>query len=60
MLRGLRPFIKEPVEAERTFRELSEDGKVQMPLQKTFWAERFGIGVNRFGTPWMVNCSPAA
>jgi PhnB protein len=26
-----------------------------MPIQKTFWAEAFGILVDRFGTPWMVN-----
>jgi PhnB protein len=28
-----------------------------MPLQKTFWAGRFGMVVDRFGTPWLVNCS---
>ncbi len=26
-----------------------------MPIQKTFWADRFGMFVDRFGTPWMVN-----
>jgi PhnB protein len=26
-----------------------------MPIQKTFWAEAFGMLVDRFGTPWMVN-----
>ena len=26
-----------------------------MPLQKTFWAEAFGMLVDHFGTPWMVN-----
>jgi PhnB protein len=25
-----------------------------MPMQKTFWAETFGMLVDRFGTPWMV------
>ncbi|QAY85496.1 PhnB protein [Pseudomonas arsenicoxydans] len=43
-------------EAERVFGALSEDGKVQMPLDKTFWAERFGMLVDRFGVSWMVNC----
>jgi PhnB protein len=43
-------------EAERVFRELSDKGSVQMPIQKTFWAERFGMTIDRFGTPWMVNC----
>jgi PhnB protein len=29
-----------------------------MPLEKTFWAERFGMVVDRFGIPWSVNCEP--
>jgi PhnB protein len=33
---------------------------VQMPIQKTFWAARFGMLVDQFGTPWMVNCEQAA
>ena len=48
--------IEDPAEAERVFRELSEGGEVRMELQKTFWAERFGMLVDRFGIPWMVNC----
>ena len=43
-------------QAERIFRALSENGTVQMPIQKTFWAARFGMLVDQFGTPWMVNC----
>ncbi len=27
-----------------------------MPLEKTFWAERFGMVVDRFGIPWLINC----
>jgi PhnB protein len=42
-------------EAQRVFGELSDGGTVQMPLQQTFWAEAFGMLVDRFGTPWMVN-----
>jgi len=52
--------IKEPAEAERIFQALASEGKVQMPIQKTFWAERFGILVDRFGIPWMVNCEGTA
>ncbi|MGH9355155.1 MAG: VOC family protein [Terriglobia bacterium] len=48
--------IKDPADAERIFHALAENGKVQMPLQKTFWAARFGMLVDRFGTPWMINC----
>jgi PhnB protein len=31
-----------------------------MPIQQTFWAIRFGMLVDRFGTPWMVNCEQPA
>ena len=48
--------IDDPGEAERIFRALSERATIQMPIQKTFWAERFGMLVDKFGTPWMVNC----
>lgn len=48
--------VKDPKEAERVFKALSEGGVVKMPLEETFWAARFGMLVDRFGTPWMVNC----
>ena len=48
--------IDDSGEAERIFRALSEKGSVQMPIQKTFWAARFGMLVDQFGTPWMINC----
>ena len=48
--------IKSTAEAERVFRELSAEGRVVMPLEKTFWAERFGMVVDRFGVPWLINC----
>jgi PhnB protein len=43
-------------EAQRVFAVLADGGAVQMPLQETFWASRFGMLVDRFGIPWMVNC----
>lgn len=43
-------------EAERVFRELSDGATVAMPIQETFWAARFGMLVDRYGTPWMINC----
>lgn len=43
-------------EAERFYKALSEKGREIMPLGETFWAKRFGMCVDRFGTPWMVNC----
>lgn len=48
-----------PTEAERLFHALAENGTVQMPLQETFWAARFGMVVDQFGIPWMINCEPA-
>ena len=44
-------------DADRIFAGLAENGSVDMPIQETFWAERFGMCRDRFGTPWMVNCS---
>jgi PhnB protein len=52
--------VKEIAEADRVFQELAKDGKVSMPIQKTFWSARFGMLVDRFGIPWMVNCEQAA
>ena len=46
-------------EGERIFKALAERGKVSMPFQKTFWSPGFGMVVDRFGTPWMVNCEQA-
>ena len=48
--------VDEPAEAERVFAALSAGGTVTMPIQETFWARRFGMLVDRFGTPWMINC----
>jgi PhnB protein len=48
--------IKNTPDAERIFRDLAEGGKVLFPLEKTFWAARFGMVVDRFGIPWMINC----
>jgi PhnB protein len=48
--------VDTPEEAERVFKALSEGGTVNMALQETFWAVRFGTCVDRFGIPWMVNC----
>jgi PhnB protein len=52
--------IDNPAGAERVFQALSENGTVRMPLQQTFWAARFGMLIDRFGTPWMINCSQPA
>ncbi|HSJ08733.1 MAG TPA: VOC family protein [Longimicrobiales bacterium] len=43
-------------EADRIFAALADGGVVQMPIQETFWAKRFGMLADRYGTLWMVNC----
>ena len=52
--------IDDPTEADRVFRDLGKGGVVQMPIGETFWARRFGMLVDKFGTPWMVNCEKPA
>lgn len=51
--------VDDPSEAERIYHALAEGGKVRMPLEETFWATRFGMLVDRFGIPWMINCEKA-
>lgn len=46
----------DPEEAQRVYDALSQGATIQMPLQKTFWAEKFAMLVDRFGIPWMINC----
>ena len=48
--------VLDPADAERKFKALSEGGNVTMPIQQTFWAQRFGMVTDKFGIPWMVNC----
>lgn len=48
--------IASVADAERMFADLAGGGTIVMPLEKTFWAERFGMVVDRFGVPWLINC----
>ena len=43
-------------EATRIYNELSEGGKIKMPLNKTFWGAYFGTFTDKFGIHWMVSC----
>lgn len=47
-------------EGARIFKALAEGGQVTMPFGETFWAEGFGMLVDKFGMSWMVNCGPKA
>jgi PhnB protein len=51
--------IDDPGEAERVYHALVEGGTVQMALQETFWAVRFGVLVDQFGISWEINCEQA-
>lgn len=42
-------------EAREVFERLSENGKIVMPLEKTFWAELYGMLTDKFGICWMIN-----
>jgi PhnB protein len=48
--------LNDPQRAGEIFANLAQDGSVEMPLQKTYWAEAFGILTDRYGVRWMVNC----
>jgi PhnB protein len=52
--------IVDAAEADRIFKALAENGTIQMPVQETFWALRFGMLLDQFGTPWIVNCGKPA
>jgi PhnB protein len=48
--------VGDEAEAERVFNALAEGGGlVTMPLEKTFWAPKFGMLQDRFGVGWMVS-----
>ncbi len=43
-------------EQSRIFEAFSKGGKVDMPLQDTFWGARYGMVTDRYGIHWMLNC----
>ena len=53
-------MLTDDAQAEHVFATLAQGGQIQLPLQPTFWASRFGMTVDRFGTPWMINCGDGA
>ena len=42
-------------EANKLFQSLSKGGKIEMPMNKTFWGAYFGMFEDKFGVHWMVN-----
>jgi PhnB protein len=46
--------VETPEKAEQFFAALSDGGRIQVPMMKTFFAERYGIVIDRFGVSWKV------
>lgn len=42
-------------EADDIFSKLSVGGKIELPLQDTFWGAYFGMFTDKFGIQWMIN-----
>jgi PhnB protein len=51
---GLALSVNTEADADRFFNALSDGGKVQMPLEKTFFSPKFGMVSDRFGILWMI------
>src|SRR5699024_4052407 len=47
-------MLHTPEEAERIYALLIEGGQVFMKMEQTFFAERFAMFRDRFGTSWMI------
>lgn len=47
--------IDDEKDAERIFKAFADGGTVTMPFEPTFWAKKFGMVTDRYGTPWMIN-----
>ena len=56
---SLSLHMKSAADADRMFNDLATGGQVVLALEKTFWAERFGMVIDRFGIPWLINCEGA-
>lgn len=51
---SLTVYAKNEAEADRLFGALGDGGQVRMPMDKTFFAKRFGMVVDKFGVGWMI------
>lgn len=49
-------WVNSNEDADRVFAALSEGGKVEMPLEKQFWGDYFGVLQDKFGVAWQVLC----
>lgn len=51
---SLTIYAKDGAEADKLFGALGEGGEVRMPMDKTFFARRFGMLADKFGVGWMI------
>lgn len=51
--------VPNEADADRAFHALADDGRVKMPLTKTFFSPRFGMVEDRFGIGWMISVAPS-
>ena len=51
--------VRTTADGSRIFNALADGGKVTMPFEPTFWSPGFGMVVDRFAIPWMVNSEAA-
>ncbi len=52
--------VESSAEAERVWALLADGGQILMPMQETFFANRFGQVRDRFGTSWMILAMPSS
>lgn len=45
-------------EAQKIFNALADGGQITMPMQGAFWAKSWGMLVDKYGTPWIINGEP--
>ena len=59
-MKGVSLAIAYPTidEAKKKFEALAAGGRVNMPLDKTFWSPCFGMLTDRFGVSWMIHAAP--
>lgn len=48
--------LNDEAQARSIFDQLSEGGRITMPLEVQFWGALFGQVMDKFGVSWMINC----
>jgi len=51
--------LESEAETDRLFEKLSRGGKVEMPLNRTFWGAYFGMCRDKYGVQWMLDYTAA-